>query len=67
MSVRILAIDTALDHCAACVAADDAEAPLSAETLAMARGHAEWAVGGLGSTLPWVVAAVGAWLTKRGK
>ncbi|GLS74038.1 tRNA (adenosine(37)-N6)-threonylcarbamoyltransferase complex dimerization subunit type 1 TsaB [Methylobacterium tardum] len=41
MSVRILAIDTALDHCAACVTADDAEAPLSAETLPMARGHAE--------------------------
>jgi tRNA threonylcarbamoyl adenosine modification protein YeaZ len=39
--VRILAIDTALDHCAACVAADDAEVPLSIETLAMARGHAE--------------------------
>jgi tRNA threonylcarbamoyladenosine biosynthesis protein TsaB len=41
VGVRILAIDTALDHCAACVAADDAEAPLSAETLPMARGHAE--------------------------
>ncbi len=39
--MRILAIDTALDHCAACVAADDAEAPLSAESLPMARGHAE--------------------------
>jgi tRNA threonylcarbamoyladenosine biosynthesis protein TsaB len=41
VGVRILAIDTALDHCAACVAADDAEAPLSAESLPMARGHAE--------------------------
>jgi tRNA threonylcarbamoyl adenosine modification protein YeaZ len=41
VGVRILAIDTALDHCAACVAADDAEAPLSTETLPMARGHAE--------------------------
>ena len=39
--MRILAIDTALDHCAACVAQDDADAPLSAETLPMARGHAE--------------------------
>jgi len=39
--VRILAIDTALDVCAACVAADDAEAPLSAESLPMERGHAE--------------------------
>jgi tRNA threonylcarbamoyladenosine biosynthesis protein TsaB len=41
VGVRILAIDTALDHCAACVAQDDADAPLSAETLPMARGHAE--------------------------
>jgi len=39
--VRILAIDTALDLCAACVAADDADAPLAAESLPMVRGHAE--------------------------
>ncbi|MCJ2137948.1 tRNA (adenosine(37)-N6)-threonylcarbamoyltransferase complex dimerization subunit type 1 TsaB [Methylobacterium sp. J-026] len=39
--MRILAIDTALDTCAACVADEDAEAPLSAESLPMARGHAE--------------------------
>ncbi|MDP4002625.1 tRNA (adenosine(37)-N6)-threonylcarbamoyltransferase complex dimerization subunit type 1 TsaB [Methylobacterium sp. NEAU K] len=39
--MRILAIDTALDMCAACVAADDADAPLSAESLPMVRGHAE--------------------------
>ncbi|MDF2598825.1 MAG: peptidase glycoprotease [Methylobacterium brachiatum] len=41
VGVRILAIDTALDLCAACVAADDADAPLSAESLPMVRGHAE--------------------------
>ena len=39
--MRILAIDTALDLCAACVSAADADAPLSAESLPMARGHAE--------------------------
>ncbi|MCJ2123282.1 tRNA (adenosine(37)-N6)-threonylcarbamoyltransferase complex dimerization subunit type 1 TsaB [Methylobacterium sp. J-077] len=39
--MRILAIDTALDLCAACVAADDADAPLAAESLPMVRGHAE--------------------------
>lgn len=39
--MRILAIDTALDVCAACVTAGDADAPLSAESLPMARGHAE--------------------------
>ncbi|GJE12514.1 MULTISPECIES: tRNA (adenosine(37)-N6)-threonylcarbamoyltransferase complex dimerization subunit type 1 TsaB [Methylobacterium] len=39
--MRILAIDTALDTCAACVTTEDSEAPLSAEALPMARGHAE--------------------------
>ncbi len=39
--MRILAIDTALDVCAACVSAQDADAPLSTESLPMARGHAE--------------------------
>ncbi|MCJ2053652.1 tRNA (adenosine(37)-N6)-threonylcarbamoyltransferase complex dimerization subunit type 1 TsaB [Methylobacterium sp. J-070] len=39
--MRILAIDTALDTCAACVMAEGSEAPLSAEALPMARGHAE--------------------------
>jgi len=39
--VRILAIDTALDTCAACVMAEEVEAPLAAESLPMARGHAE--------------------------
>lgn len=39
--MRILAIDTALGHCAACVL-DAAEAePVAGETLAMERGHAE--------------------------
>jgi len=41
VSVRILAIDTALETCAACVMAEDAEAPLAAESLPIARGHAE--------------------------
>jgi tRNA threonylcarbamoyl adenosine modification protein YeaZ len=41
VDVRILAIDTALDTCAACVTTEDSEAPLSAEALPMARGHAE--------------------------
>ena len=41
VGVRILAIDTALDLCAACVAADDSDAPLSTESLPMVRGHAE--------------------------
>lgn len=39
--MRILAIDTTLDVCAACVSVEDADAPLSAESLPMARGHAE--------------------------
>ena len=39
--MRILAIDTALDICAACVTAEGSESPLSAEALPMARGHAE--------------------------
>jgi tRNA threonylcarbamoyladenosine biosynthesis protein TsaB len=41
VGVRILAIDTALETCAACVMAEGAETPLSAEALPMARGHAE--------------------------
>jgi tRNA threonylcarbamoyladenosine biosynthesis protein TsaB len=41
VGVRILAIDTALDLCAACVSTDEHEAPLAAETLPMVRGHAE--------------------------
>ena len=39
--MRILAIDTALDTCAACFTTEDSEAPLSTEALPMARGHAE--------------------------
>jgi len=31
VSVRILAIDTALDTCAACVMAEEVEAPLAAD------------------------------------
>ncbi|MDQ0467451.1 tRNA (adenosine(37)-N6)-threonylcarbamoyltransferase complex dimerization subunit type 1 TsaB [Labrys wisconsinensis] len=38
--MRILALDTALDACAACVFDDDAGA-IAAESLTMARGHAE--------------------------
>ncbi|CAH1658574.1 putative Inactive homolog of metal-dependent proteases, molecular chaperone [Chelatococcus asaccharovorans] len=41
LRLRILAIDTALGLCAACVQQDDAETPLSAESLVMERGHAE--------------------------
>ena len=39
--MRILAIDTALDTCAACVMAEGDETPISTESLPMARGHAE--------------------------
>jgi tRNA threonylcarbamoyladenosine biosynthesis protein TsaB len=39
--LRILAIDTALPACSACVLVNGSAAPLSAETLAMERGHAE--------------------------
>ncbi|MDP4025925.1 tRNA (adenosine(37)-N6)-threonylcarbamoyltransferase complex dimerization subunit type 1 TsaB [Methylobacterium sp. NEAU 140] len=39
--MRILAIDTALDVCAACVLAEGDDAPLAAESLPMSRGHAE--------------------------
>lgn len=39
--MRILAIDTALESCAACVTGDDAPEPLALESLPMARGHAE--------------------------
>ncbi len=39
--MRILAIDTALGACSACVLAHDADEPLALETLLMERGHAE--------------------------
>lgn len=39
--VRILAIDTALGACAACVLASDEADPLARESIAMDRGHAE--------------------------
>lgn len=39
--MRILAIDTALGACSACIVEAGSEDPLSAETLAMERGHAE--------------------------
>ncbi|MEF3365506.1 tRNA (adenosine(37)-N6)-threonylcarbamoyltransferase complex dimerization subunit type 1 TsaB [Methylocystis sp. 9N] len=39
--MRILAIDTALPAVSACVLDDDAEEPISSETIAMERGHAE--------------------------
>ena len=39
--MRILAIDTALPACSACVLDSDAPEPISSETLPMARGHAE--------------------------
>ena len=39
--MRILAIDTALGACAACVMEAEAQEPLAQETLVMERGHAE--------------------------
>lgn len=39
--MRILAIDTALGACSACVLAQDAAEPLALETQSMERGHAE--------------------------
>jgi tRNA threonylcarbamoyladenosine biosynthesis protein TsaB len=39
--LRILAIDTALGACSACVLAQDAAEPLALETQSMERGHAE--------------------------
>lgn len=39
--MRILAIDTALDICAACVATDDSDDLLAEESMSLARGHAE--------------------------
>ncbi|GJE54222.1 MULTISPECIES: tRNA (adenosine(37)-N6)-threonylcarbamoyltransferase complex dimerization subunit type 1 TsaB [Methylobacterium] len=39
--MRILAIDTALDACSACVANDESEELLGVETMTLARGHAE--------------------------
>ncbi|WP_147048406.1 tRNA (adenosine(37)-N6)-threonylcarbamoyltransferase complex dimerization subunit type 1 TsaB [Methylobacterium gnaphalii] len=39
--MRILAIDTALDACSACVATDESEALLGEESMTLARGHAE--------------------------
>lgn len=41
MTVRILAIDTALDACAACVATDESDDLLGEESLRLERGHAE--------------------------
>jgi tRNA threonylcarbamoyl adenosine modification protein YeaZ len=41
VGVRILAIDTALESCAACVTSGSAAEPLALESLPMARGHAE--------------------------
>jgi tRNA threonylcarbamoyladenosine biosynthesis protein TsaB len=41
VSVRILAIDTALDACAACVATDASDDLLAQESMVLARGHAE--------------------------
>ena len=39
--MRILAIDTALDACAACVATDASDDLLAQESMVLARGHAE--------------------------
>lgn len=39
--MRILAIDTALDACSACVATDESEELLGTETMTLGRGHAE--------------------------
>jgi tRNA threonylcarbamoyladenosine biosynthesis protein TsaB len=39
--LRILAIDTALNACSACVVSDDMAEPLARETLELERGHAE--------------------------
>jgi tRNA threonylcarbamoyl adenosine modification protein YeaZ len=39
--MRVLAIDTALGQCAACVIETDQPEPLAAEALALERGHAE--------------------------
>lgn len=39
--LRILAIDTALEACAACVATDDSDDLLAEESMALTRGHAE--------------------------
>src|SRR5947209_1526185 len=39
--MRILAIDTALPACSACVLDSEAAEPVSSETIPMARGHAE--------------------------
>ena len=39
--MRILAIDTALNACSACVLSSDAPEPLARETLELERGHAE--------------------------
>lgn len=39
--MRILAIDTALDACSACVATDESEELLGEESMTLSRGHAE--------------------------
>ena len=41
MSLRILAIDTALDACSACIATDLSDNLLADESMPLARGHAE--------------------------
>ncbi len=41
VTLRILAIDTALDACAACVATDESDDLLAEESVALSRGHAE--------------------------
>lgn len=41
MSLRILAIDTALDACSACIATDLSDDLLADESMNLARGHAE--------------------------
>lgn len=39
--MHVLAIDTALSSCSACVASHDADEPVASESLPMERGHAE--------------------------
>lgn len=39
--MRILAIDTALDACSACIATDSSDALLAEESMVLVRGHAE--------------------------
>ena len=39
--MRVLAIDTALGQCAACILDTEEAVPVAAESIAMERGHAE--------------------------